>query len=132
MNHKTTEVEKPLLLYIAGLFDGLGTVKIETPRKAQIPSLYIWITSKHWGLMEVLQKFGAYVGRKSDGQWRARWRDNHAYRILKSITPYLTVRKEQAKVGIEFIENRKGDPNGENDVVYRMRLKLLKKEEEML
>ena len=128
---RVTEVEhNPMIGYIAGVFDSLGCVKIETPRKAEKPSLYIWVTSKNFILMELLQNFGAYISRKSDGQYRAKWRDNNAYRLLKQILPILTVRKEQARVGTEFLDNRKNDPNGENDVIYRMRLKLLKREEE--
>jgi hypothetical protein len=130
MNKKDTELVNPLIKYIAGLFDALGTVKIETPRNAEKPSLYIWITSGHWELMEVLQKFGAYVGRKTNGRWRAKWRDYRAYRILKSILPHLIIRKDQARVGVEFLENRKQDPTGEDDVIYRLRLKLLKRADE--
>lgn len=127
---KANEINS-IISYIGGLFDVGGCVKIETPRKATKPSLYIWITSRHFQLMELLQNFGAYVGQKADGQYRAKWRNGNAYRILKQILPILIVRKEQARCGIEFTDNRKRDPNGENDIIYQLRLKLLKKEEEV-
>jgi hypothetical protein len=80
-------------------------------------------------MMEVMQKFGAHVGQKSDGQYRAKWKDQKAYGILKQVVQFLSFRKAQARVGMEFFENQKQDPTGENDQFYRMRLKLLKKDE---
>lgn len=130
MKENGTKVSNPLLLYLVGIFDGLGCVRIETPKKGEKPSLYMWITSKHFELMEMLQKFGAHIGRKADGQYRAKWRDQKAYNLLKQLFPYLTIRKDQATCGIEFYENRKRDPEGQNDIVYRLRLRLLKREEE--
>ena len=126
---KGTE-SNPQILYISGIFDGLGCVRIETPKKGERSSLYIWITSKHFELMELLQKFGAHIGKKSDGQYRAKWRDQKAYNILRQLTPILTIRREQAKVGMEFFDYKKRNPNIDEDVVYRLRLKLLKKAEE--
>jgi hypothetical protein len=81
--------------------------------------------------MEAMQKFGAHVGRKSDGQYRAKWKDQKAYGILKSVVQHLAIRRDQARLGMEFFESRKGqNPTGENDQFYRLRLKLLKREEE--
>ncbi len=124
------EVSNPLLIYLAGIFDGLGTVKIETPKKGMRPCLYAWVTSKHFSIMEVLQRLGAHISIRPDKMYRARWKENSAERILKSIRPFLVVKKEQAICGIEFFAHKDGDPEGKNDVVYRLRLRLLKAEEE--
>jgi len=121
----------PLILYLSGIFDIGGCVKIEVPKKGAKASLYIWVTSKHFELMEFLQSFGAYVSRKSDGQYRAKWRDKRAYDVLRGMVPHLKVRKDQALCGLEFFEEKQRDPTLNDEVIYRMRLKLLKKDEEV-
>ncbi len=125
-----TKGVNPLTLYLAGLFDGLGTVKIETPKKGMRPCLYAWITSPHFKLMEILQKVGAHISHRPDGNYRARWKEHSANKMLQSIRPYLQTKKEIAICGNEFFENKGKDPTGENDVVYRLRLKLIKTSDE--
>ena len=69
MRKKLSDVSlNPLIMYLSGVFDTKGCVRIEVPKKGAKPSLYIWVTSKNFELMEVLQGFGAYVSQKSDGQ----------------------------------------------------------------
>lgn len=129
MVQKSTELANGLS-YIGGLFDLGGCIKIEVPSKGQKASLYVWITSKNFIIMDTLQSVGAYIGKKQDGQYRAKWKDNRAYTLLKSIMPYLKIKKDQAKLGLEFIEERNQNPQSDTDIVYRLRLKLLKREEE--
>jgi len=116
--------------YLAGVLDSLGCIRIEALRKGEKASLCLWVTSKHFPLMEVMQKFGAHVGRKADGQYRAKWKDQKAYGVLKSVVQHLSIRRDQARLGMEFFEQKRQDPTGENDKFYRLRLKLLKREEE--
>ena len=123
-------MNKDRIQYIAGLFDIGGCVRVENPGKDQRASLYVWITSKHFELMEVLQAIGAHIGKKQDGQYRAKWRDGRAQLLLRQVLPYLVVRKEQAKLGIEFMDQRKQKPDVNEDQIFRIRLKLLKVEEE--
>jgi hypothetical protein len=126
MTKEPIKVTTPLVLYLAGLFDGLGTVKIETPKKGMRPCLYAWVTSPHFELMEVLQRLGAHITRRPDGNYRARWKEGSAHRMLNSIKPHLFLKKDLALLGIEFFEQKEKDSNGDNDVVYRLRLKLFK------
>jgi uncharacterized protein YuzE len=128
---KDTE-SNPLILYLSGVFDIGGCVKIEIPKKGAKASLYVWVTSKHFSLMEFLQSFGAYVSRKSDGQYRAKWRDKRAYDILKAMVAHLKVRKDQAICGLEFWEEKQRDPELNDEVIFRMRLRLLKNDEEVI
>jgi hypothetical protein len=130
MTKELTKGYSPLTLYLAGLFDGLGTVKIETPKKDMRPCLYAWITSPHFKLMEILQRLGAHISRRPDNQYRARWKERSASKMLQSIKSNLSIKKEMAICGIEFFENKERDPSGENDVVYKLRLKLIKTTEE--
>ena len=126
MNKELTKVQNPRTLYLAGLFDGLGTVKIQTPKKGLRPCLYAWITHPDFKLMETLQYYGAHISPRPDGKYRARWKEKSAYRMLQSIKQHLSLKKEMAQLGIDFYENKENDPSGENDVVYTLRLKLIK------
>lgn len=120
MSYKVTE-----LAYIASMLDNIGSIKIETPRKAAKSSLYVTISSKNFKLMEFLQLFGAKVGQKPDGQYRAKWRDNSAGRLLKAVQPLLRLKELQASIAIEFIDER--DSMSESrDATYRLRMKLSK------
>jgi len=130
MNKKLTDESNPLISYISGAFDVGGCVRIETLMKGKPACLYIWITSKHFALMEKLQSLGAHVTKRPDGQFRAKWREHRALMILHSMLPYLVVRKDQAICGIEFFNSKKqGDPQFDENI-YRLRLKLCKADEE--
>lgn len=119
------------LSYLAGLFDIRGCIKIEAPKKTEALSLYIWITSKSFRLMEFLQTFGAKVGQRPDKQYKAKWKDKAAYSILKMIIPYLMVKKDQAEVGIEFFDNKtKGLDPAKSLVPLMLRLRLMRRHEE--
>ena len=117
--------------YLAGLFDSKGAIKIETPAKGKSPSLFAWITAKDFKVIEFCnQKFGAKVGQRSDGQFRAKWKDRFAHNILSQIYNSLLTKKDQAQVGIEFFKAKEKNELPDNEyIVYLLRLKLLKKED---
>jgi hypothetical protein len=117
--------------YIAALFDSIGTIKIEPPKKGEISCLYIWITRNDAKLMLFLQREGAYIMDLGDGQFRAKWRDHKAYRLIKSIMPFSKMKREQLQVGLDFFEEKSKNPQESNFAIhYHLRLKLLKKTEE--
>ncbi len=117
--------------YIAALIDSIGTLKIEPPKKGEISCLYIWITRNNFKLMEYLQRFGAYIVDMGEGQFRARWKDQGAYRFIKSIIRFSREKREQLSLGIEFFEAKtSGQKEANFDIPYRLRLKLLKKTED--
>jgi hypothetical protein len=117
--------------YIAALIDSIGTIKIEPPKKGDIRCLYIWITRNDAKLMLFLQRAGAVVIDLGDGQFRAKWRDYKAYRLIQSIMPFSQMKREQLQVGLEFFEEKSRDSREANfDIHYHLRLKLLKKTEE--
>jgi hypothetical protein len=122
-----TKSNKELLAYVGGVFDVGGCVKIE-PKTSGV-SLFAWVTHKNFKLIETLQALGAFIQRH-DSQYRARWKDKKAYLFLKSVLPYLRVRKDQATVGIEFWEEKTNTPSEDTNIVYITRLKLLKQDEE--
>ncbi len=126
---KMAETVDPLISYIAGCFDVGGCIKIETPKKSNEASLFIWITHRNFKLMELLQKKGAHIGQKSDGAYRAKWRDQYAYFMLKKLLPYLKVRKEQANIGVEFFDEKNRNKTLTTDAIYKLRLRLCKRKE---
>lgn len=119
------------IAYVAGVFDIHGSIKIIVDKKDLInSSLYVWITSKDAKLMKFLELFEAVVGPVSGGQFRAKWKDQKAYYLLKNMLPQLIIKKDQAEVGIEFYINK---TNNINPAAYVMplatRLKLLKRDD---
>ena len=125
---KMTDTD-PLILYLSGAFDIGGCIKIETPKKASGASLFVWITYKSFKLMEILQKRGAHIGQKADGAYRAKWRDHGAYNVLRKLMPYLVIRKEQAKIALEFFEERERDKTPSTDAIFKLRLRLEKRKD---
>lgn len=117
--------------YIAALIDSIGTIKIEPPKKGEISCLYVWITRNEFKLMEYLQRAGAYIIDLGEGQFRAKWKDHRAYRLLQSIRKFSQMKREQIQVGLEFFEAKTSEQKEEKfDIHYRLRLKLLKKTED--
>ena len=117
--------------YIAALIDGIGTIKIEPQKKGDISSLYVWITRSDFKLMEYLQPAGAYIISLGDGQFRAKWKDQGAYRLLQSTIRFSKEKHDQMQVGLEFFETKISENKEEKfDIPYRLRLKMLKKTEE--
>jgi hypothetical protein len=104
--------------YLAGLFDGEGTFSIYH-HKGQSSSgspydstaLRIEVTNTKIELMEwLVQHFGGqyYSHRRSNSKhciaygWRPKGRSN-GERLLLGLLPYLVIKKEQAKVALEYI-----------------------------
>jgi hypothetical protein len=119
------------IAYAAGVFDIHGSIKIITDKKDLTnSSLYIWITSKDAKLMKFLELFEAVIGPVSGGQFRAKWKDNKAYYLLKSMLPQLIIKKDQAEVGMEFYINKTNNTNPETYIMPLVtRLKLLKRDD---
>ena len=133
METKASEATNTLNSYIAAALDIAGSIKIESPRKTteeKGASLLVWITSKRFKLMELLQKRGAFITPTSDGQYRAKWKDKNAVRLLRQLLPHLELRKNQAKIGLEFIDAKEQNPTEQTDAIYRLRLKLQKRLDE--
>ena len=113
--------------YVSALIDSIGTIKIESPKKGAECSLYIWITHPNFKVMEYLQRAGAFIVDLGQGRFRAKWRDQRAYRLLQSISPFSTIKREQIIVGLEFFEAKTSEQKDVNFAIpYILRLKMLK------
>jgi LAGLIDADG endonuclease len=101
------------IAYIAGLFDGEGSINIfRKKNKSGSFSYYleITITNTDFPVLSWLQSvLGGRVDKTSNiklqgsrplRRWRASCRDAH--RILLTLLPYLRVKKTQAELAIEF------------------------------
>lgn len=116
-----TESEKA---YIAGLFDGEGSIVIavtkpSTKRKTKSPShwLQVGITNTDRPLIDWLHSIaGGHVCDNSHSPSRKRqrpcfaWRknSNQAMEFLRDIRPYLRAKAEQADIAITFQSERAG------------------------
>lgn len=110
--------------YLSGLFDAKGSMKIEKG------SLLVWITVDNFKVMEFLQRCGAVVAKRSDGKFKAKWKDKRAGEILEEMFPYLIIKKDQADLGIEFATCKASNADPKTYVLpLQMRLRLLKKDE---
>ncbi|SRR6266566_5746980 len=114
-----TERTNEEIAYLAGLFDGEGSVNIfKQPKRKDmtVPAYFIEISigNTHKGVLQwVLEKFGGRLShnaeqytKRNHRTWRWRASSNDAYEVLVAMLPYLTVKKEQAKLAIEFRERQ--------------------------
>lgn len=99
------------LAYLAGLIDGEGSIRI---RKKQYPFVAIYNT--HQGLMDWLaQTIGGRVGVDKRGREpQYYWTIGAArdvYCLVKAIYPYLIIKKQDADIVINFLEEKYGQEN---------------------
>ena len=105
--------DETALAYLAGLFDGEGSVNIfkQPNKKERITPrhfLEIGIINTHKGVLQwVLETFGGRFGLEQDPArhhrtWRWRASSSEACDVLLAILPYLRVKKEQAELAIDF------------------------------
>lgn len=105
--------------YLAGLFDGEGSVAIihqKSPRigapKHCVHCLQVSITNTHFGVMQEVEGFLGYGHLRAKKQssptaniktiylWEAR--AQKAVRFLEVLLPYLIIKRERADIGLEF------------------------------
>lgn len=101
------------LAYMAGLFDGEGCVSIAKHSSNRYYNIACYLIMANEYLPQLFQfRFGGRVSRKynhpNKPEWRPYWRwaisSQQAYRFLKTIYPYLILKKPQAEVAFKFIE----------------------------
>ena len=98
------------LAYIAGLFDGDGSIYIckAPPRKSKFPSHFL-VMSIHSSRLDIIywlkETFGGYIRKGSNNKHQVLIWTKSAIQgrvFLELIYPYLRMKKEQAKFAIEF------------------------------
>jgi len=108
-------MNKEILSYTAGLFDGEGCVdiyKASISKASKSPSfmLRVVITQKQGDIMNWLEdNFGGYVQlSRRNGNYIYRWdiRSQAAKRFLLLIQPFVLIKKEQVDLAIEYEERK--------------------------
>lgn len=102
------------LEYIAGFFDGEGTVLIQKASPKSHSGARYWLVisiyNTHRGVMDEIQKVvGGHVifhagGSQRKAHYRLALYTRQAYHFLKAVQPYLVVKREQADIAIAFAE----------------------------
>jgi len=126
----TNRVTNEAIAYLAGLFDGEGSINIfkQSNKKDRINSGYfleISIGNTHKGVLQwVLENFGGRLThnaeqytKRNHRTWRWRASSNEACAVLKILLPYLIVKREQAQLAIEFQEHINTHPRRGNQVL---------------
>jgi hypothetical protein len=111
---KKLELEETVKAYIAGLFDGEGTVRIAYQRrKHRRGGIHIGIANTNLEALEWTHaKLG--IGRIETGKRKSEhWRTcyyytitdmGEAYGFLESIKPYVIIKKKHASLALEWLE----------------------------
>ena len=126
--------------YLAGMFDGEGTFSIyhhkgqsSTGKPYDSTAIRIEVTNTNVALMEwFVSHFGGqyYHHRRANLKhkiaygWRPKGRAN-SEQLLLGILPYLVIKKEQAKIALEYI--RLPHNNGFDETLAAKRKELLEK-----
>lgn len=106
------------IAYAAGLFDGEGTLVIALEKPQRTYRLQVTITNTNKDVIEYTKKlFNGFITtrpqkgvRKTAYKWvGSAW---VGCDFLEAVYPYLIVKKEQAKLGIEFQHRNRIDYNG--------------------
>lgn len=108
-----------ILAYTAGLLDGEGSIGIICMKpgknnnyKLPYHQLHVGIVNTHKGVLDWLKiKFGGSISRHDKNAKSKTWHwtinTRKAAAFLKIIYPYLIIKQGQAKLAIEFRDNRK-------------------------
>lgn len=111
------EEKRTLLAYLAGIFDGEGSIHINKTssekslkawqRKTPNYTLNVGVTNSHRGVLEIFVKqFGGSIyDRTAHRIYDYRIDRQMASRMLEQLLPFLVIKKERAKIVIDF-QNR--------------------------
>ena len=111
-----------VLAYAAGIIDGEGCIRITTrqPRNNRSfqHSLLVMVAQKDGSLMDWLYGvFGGVVylkNKRTDGTdwiYERRVMENKAAEVLKQVLPFMTVKKRQAELALQFQTHKTGAGN---------------------
>ena len=117
-------IDNQTLAYVAGLMDGEGSIVIAVSKPSskngrKIPShfLQVGIINTNREIINWLHDtFGGHISDNSHSTsrhnrrpcWAWRIMCNQAKEFLEKIYPFLKIKKQQAKLAIEFQEKRRG------------------------
>lgn len=97
--------------YIAGFFDGEGTISIKHHKKSDTFQVVVTIVNTDLNILEIIKnKFGGDIhvmyrsknSHKTGYTWRISSR--MAFKFLKEINPYSIIKKTRIKIALSFQE----------------------------
>src|SRR5271155_455189 len=97
-------------IYMAGLFDGEGSVMIAHTKKVKNgPHYYhlkICLSNTHWGCMTFLRdNFGGCINWVPEYKGKRCWfwtlHSRKAANLLQHLLPYMVIKKREAKIAVE-------------------------------
>jgi hypothetical protein len=104
------------LCYLAGLFDGEGCITISLAKgKKRRQPMHLLVCALAMTDEAAVRAYHEKFGGQFDGpvkrprrqpQWRWRVSANDALKFIKTLQPYLRVKAAQARVGVEFQEDK--------------------------
>jgi len=128
--------DKETLGYIAGIIDSRGSIFIRSHKRKGLAnySLAMSIYHSNRNLLEFIQKsFGGKIYPLQRG-YNLNFSAQDAYRILRSVFPYLIVKTAEAELAIEFQKSKEdgyeyplSDEERERRKRYYLRMKELKR-----
>lgn len=95
------------LMYLAGIFDGEGSVIIQQgPNHA----LQCSVGMKDKRVLDLFyERYGGSLYRRAGEMWQWQLTAHKAAEMLTELSPYLVTKKEQAWLAREFVAQKKSD-----------------------
>jgi len=127
------------LAYLAGLFDGEGCIHIAKPKTTSgySYSLTISIHQKHSETVKKVHHcFGGNFNECKNGTYTWQCQGAEAGNVLRLVLPFLIEKKEQAELGIDFLETfnygvgkciHRSDKEKEFQELYYLKMQILKR-----
>ena len=113
------------LAWVAGFFEGEGSVRISKPARRNLGSLTVDVPNTEVALIRPFERWGGSVSRYSPGgrrksYWRWRAAATEAEAFLRVIRPYVISEKVREKIdlGLAF-QAQKVQGNGSRGDAYR-------------
>ena len=105
-------LNKQQISYIAGFFDGEGSIYMLHNKKTNQIFLCVNLTNTNKKVLDWINKnLGGKLSLSKDKRakiqlYRLRWYSQNALSILKVLKPYLQIKKNKCKLAIEFQEKQ--------------------------
>ena len=124
-------MKKTELAYLAGIIDGDGFISIRPVNNTRKIAIHIGVVSTDLPLLEwIVERFGGYVYHRPAPKKKPHWKTKYEWRlqhqhivpVLKSIMPYLIIKKEHARLAIKFRETYRCIYRPLPDSIYQKRL----------
>lgn len=122
--------------YIAGFFDGDGCVvinKIMSHRRWLTYALMCAVSNKNYDVIKLIRhNYGGYIYKNSEDCYLLSISGRKVVVFLNNIVDYTIIKKQQIKIGLEFVEKccgTRGIKANQLREQYYIRLKQMKRDE---